>query len=399
MGEPSIPTSPLPEHPELRDVALAMESAGMIGEILDHRFRSVFLSTQWIRFIGLTTDEVKRQYGRSLIIRSIQEDADIVRIEHESGRAWFAHNVPIMRRHLDPADPDFEDLFGPTAPFAAEIEPAQRAPRAWHDRIVFPANQRFRFQRSVLGDQNDLALRINDDTGCFIGVLVLYRGVIPEELMMRLARGDAGLFERMDRVSEPARRPAAILFADLEASTTLSRRLSSRGYFDLIRNLTDVIDSAVVSHTGITGKHAGDGGSALFLVADFAGSESAAARAAIDTARNIRAAGEQLLPDVPISLNVGVHWGATLMVGQVSTGGRLEVTALGDQMNECARIQSVASKGSILASKELIERLDSDDALALDIDPDSIAYTPLGDLAGANEKAIRDAGGIPVTAI
>jgi len=400
MDEQSVPTPRLPEHPELRDVALAVESAGMMGEVLDHRFRSVFLSSEFVRLIGMTSDEIKRQYDRSLIIRSVREDADIVRVEHESGRAWFAHNAPIMRRYLGPADPDFEDVFGPTAPYAAEIEPADRAPRAWHDRIVFPTNRRFRFQRSTVSDQNDLALRINDDAGAFIGVLVLYRSVVPEGLMMRLGRGDLGLFERMDRVSEPARRVAAVLFADLEGSTDLSRRLSSRGYFEVIRDLTDLIDSSVVAHTGIPGKHAGDGGSALFIVADFAWSESAAARAAIETARAIRDGSAELGPsNVQIKVNVGIHWGATLMVGQVSTGGRLEVTALGDQMNECARIQSAASNGSILASKELIERLDTDDGLSTGIDADAIAYTPLAELVGVSDKAIRDAGAISVAAI
>ena len=399
MDEESSSVPLLPEHPELRDIALAVESAGMIGEILDHRFRSVFLSTQFVRLMGMTADEIKRQYGRSLIIRSVREDSDIVRVEHESGRAWFSHNAPIMRRYLDPADSDFADVFGPTAPWAAQIEPAERPPRAWHDRIATPSNRRFRFQRSTVGDQNDLALRINDDTGRLIGVLVLYRSVVPEELMMRLGRGDPGLFERMDRVSEPARRAAAVLFADLEGSTALSRRLSSRGYFELIRDLTDLIDSSVVAHTGIPGNHAGDGGSALFIVADFAGSESAAARAAIETARAIRDGSAELGPtDLQIKVNVGIHWGATLMVGQVSTGGRLEVTALGDQMNECARIQSAASDGSILASKELIERLDTDDALSTGIDS-PVAYTPLAELVGVSDKAIRDAGAISVADI
>jgi class 3 adenylate cyclase len=74
------------------------------------------------------------------------------------------------------------------------------------------------------------------------------------------------------------------------------------------------------------------------------------------------------------------------MVGQVSSGGRLEVTALGDQMNECARIQSAAKNGTILASKELIERLDSDDALTTGVDADTIAYTPVAELASARRE-------------
>lgn len=100
-----------------------------------------------------------------------------------------------------------------------------------------------------------------------------------------------------------------------------------------------------------------------------------------------------------MKLNIGVHSGATLMVGQVATSGRLEVTALGDQMNEGARIEAAATNGAILASKELLERLDSGDGGAVDIDPDGIAYTPLGELEGAGEKAIRDTGAFPVVAI
>jgi len=60
---------------------------------------------------------------------------------------------------------------------------------------------------------------------------------------------------------------------------------------------------------------------------------------------------------------------------------------------------SRSKDGAILASKDLIERLDADDARGTDLDPEAIAYTPLGELDGASDKAIRDAGAIPVTAI
>ncbi len=389
---------PLPEHPELREIALAMEAAGMVFEILDERFRVVFFSTEAARLIGLSAGERDRQYDKSTIVRSLREDATIVRVTDESGAAWFEHNAPIMRRYLEPADADFDEVFGPTAPLALQVEPVEVAPRAWYDRVAFGADLRFR--RSMLGDQNQVQVRINDDAGRFIGVLFIYRGTVPESLLNRLGRGDPRLFERMERVSEPARRPAGILFADLEASGALSRRLSSRGYFDLIRDLTDLIDAAVVARDGIVGKHAGDGGSALFLAADFAESESAAARATIEAARAIRDGAGDLGPDdVPVKLNLGVHWGATLMIGQVATSGRLEVTALGDQMNEGARIEAVAKDGAILASKDLVERLDREDADATGLEPDGIAYTALSEISGASDKAIRDAGSIAVAAI
>jgi class 3 adenylate cyclase len=389
---------PLPEHPELRAIAEAMETAGMLFEIYDARFRCVYMSSERTRLTEMTADEAPRHLGRSAIREVFREDADLIRISRESGTAWFEHNAPFMRRYLDPSDADFEEIFDSTAPFAAAIAPAEVVPRAWYDRLSFPPNLRFR--RSILGDQHSVQWRVSDDKGRFIGVVILLRGVLPESLLHRLGRGDPKLFERMDRVSEPGRRTAAILFADLEASGVLSRHLSSRGYFDLIRELTDLIDTSVIAHDGITGKHAGDGGSALFLTGDFDGSESGAARAAIETARAIRDGSKQLgSEDAEVKVNVGVHWGATLMVGQVATRGRLEVTALGDQMNECARIETAATGGAILASKDLLERLDGADAQATGIALNAIAYTTLGELAAAGDKAVRDAGTIAVTPI
>lgn len=399
MAEGTQYVPQLPEHPELREVALAIESAGMMGEILDSKFRCVFISTETARATGMSPAEANGMLGMSTIARTFDERAaGIMRVTKETGAAWFEHNGPIMRRYVQPADPEFAHVFGPMANLAEQTDPIDVAPRAWHDTVSFPPDLRFR--RTMLGDQNQVHMRINDDNGRFIGILFLYRSMVPESLLNRLGRGNPELFERMDRVSEPGRRAAAILFGDLEASGALSRRLSSRGYFNLIRSLTDLIDSSVVAGDGIVGKHAGDGGSALFLAADFEGSESAAARAAVEAARAIRDGADDLgSDDLPVKLNVGLHWGSTLMVGQIATSGRLEVTALGDQMNEGARIEAAAKDGTILASKDLIERLAGEDARAIGLDPDTIVYTPLGQLDGVGEKVIRDAGSIPVAAI
>lgn len=375
-----------------------MELYGGGGEILDATFRTVYFSSTSAKALGLTADEAKSFYGQSIIRRNIDgTEADVLRTSPESALAWARHNYPIMRGHLEPGEPEFRDVFGPVSEAAARVEPVA-TPGAWHDTVRYSRDLRFR--RYLLGDVSQIQIRINDDNGQFIGVLHLQRSSLPEHVMSLLARGDAALFERMVRVSEPARRPAGVLFADLEASGALSRRLSSRGYFELIRDLTDLIDSSVLANSGIPGKHAGDGGSALFLVEDHGGSESTAARAAIQAGRAIRDGAAHLGPDdLDARLNVGLHWGATLMVGQVATGGRLEVTALGDQMNEGARIEAAARNGAILASKDLIERLDAEDAQTTGVDPDTIAYTPLAELDGASDKAIRDAGAIPVTQI
>ncbi len=212
--------------------------------------------------------------------------------------------------------------------------------------------------------------------------------------------GDAAHFARMQSVAQAGRRPAAILFADLEASSPLARRLSTASYFALGRRLTRAADQCVVDAGGLVGRHVGDGVVAFFL-ATTAGSESAAARACISAARALRsavadvAARSDLQPE-DVVLRFGLHWGSTLYVGQIATSGRSEVTALGDEVNEAARIEACATGGRALASKDLIERLEANDAAALGLDPDRVTYAALGDLGTATEKARRDAPALAV---
>ena len=160
------------------------------------------------------------------------------------------------------------------------------------------------------------------------------------------------------------------------------------------------LEDTVIDAGGLVGRHVGDGVVAFFLT-ETAGSESAAASACIAAARALRAAvrdvaaRSELQPE-DVVLRFGLHWGSTLYVGNISTGGRSEVTALGDEVNEAARIEACATGGRALASKSLIERLDPDDSARLGLDPDRVTYTPLTDLATATEKARRDAPAIAV---
>jgi class 3 adenylate cyclase len=217
------------------------------------------------------------------------------------------------------------------------------------------------------------------------------------------ASGDLRHFARMQQVAKPGRRPAAILFADLESSSALSRRLSTATYFALGRRMTRAADRCVIEAGGLVGRHVGDGVVAFFLAAS-AGSESAAARSCIQAARDLKAAMGDIaarseLGPGDLVMRFGLHWGATPYVGQITTSGRSEVTALGDEVNEGARIEACATGGRTLASKELLERLEPEDARALGLDPGRLTYTPLAALPSATEKARRDAPAIAVCAL
>ena len=96
-------------------------------------------------------------------------------------------------------------------------------------------------------------------------------------------------------------------------------------------------------------------------------------------------------------MRIGLHWGTDPYIGRLLTSGRTEVTALGQEVNEGARIEACAPAGGILASKALLERLDPEDARVLGIDPADTQYMPIAELSDAPEKARLDAPVLAVT--
>ena len=122
------------------------------------------------------------------------------------------------------------------------------------------------------------AMRVRDQDGRFIGIVMQLKPAVGMSTIGAIASiGDLGHFERMQRVTTAGRRPAAILFADLEGSSSLARRLSTASYFALGRRLVRAADQCVIDAGGLVGRHVGDGVVAFFLV-ETAGSDSAAAR-------------------------------------------------------------------------------------------------------------------------
>jgi class 3 adenylate cyclase len=246
-----------------------------------------------------------------------------------------------------------------------------------------------------------LVVRLRRPSGELAGTLLMMKPAARMSTISAVVSNvDLDHFERMLAVSHPARRPGAVLMADLEGSSTLSRKLSSDTFFRIGRRLVLATDRCVVDAGGLVGRHVGDGVAAFFLAETF-GSESAAARACVATARAIRDAARDVAARSGIDadelvVRFGLHWGSMLTVGNITTPGRMEVTALGDEVNEAARIEACASGGRILASKSLLERLERDDAAALDVDPVRSTYVVLSELTTATDKARRDAPHIAV---
>jgi class 3 adenylate cyclase len=396
MSSVDSPTCPLPTDPVLGAMAIAMRDAGQWGEIVDASWRWVYV-----------TDDLRLSYGGLLGL------ADVVVGDHYMGSAavdarlaWRAgpNTLELVRENLaalgglmvadtaggadelrvlvHPQVRDIVDRLSSQSPPALSCE--WRGMHSGHEESAHVT-----------------AVRLHDAAGRLAGTALMYKPAVSMAVLGALAGGgDLGHFERMQRVARPARQPAAILFADLEASSPLARRLSTASYFALGRRLVRAADQCIIDAGGLVGRHAGDGVVAFFL-AQSAGSESGAARACVTACRALRgvlsdvARRSDLGPD-EVVLRFGLHWGSRLYVGLITSAGRSEINALGDEVNETARIEACATGGRALASKDLIERLEPHDAAALDLSPDRVSYSQLGDLSSANEKVRRDAPAIAV---
>jgi class 3 adenylate cyclase len=397
---------PLPDNGVLAAAASALGEAGYSAWLLDASWRVVYVTDEALRqyaSLGTTAVPIGAHYFSAEAVRFRMATFGGAYAVRESHRAFFSNLAPYVLASTPGGhdelrgvvDPDLADLVDGLRP--------QEIPVMWVVRSQVAARETSvagsRHETSVMGSL--LWMRIKDGRGQLAGLCFLVKPAAGMSLIaVMTAMADVGHLERMRAVARPDRRPAAILMADLEASSPLARRLSTAQYFAFGRHLLHAADECVVDAGGIVGRHAGDGVVALFL-AETAGSETTAARSCITAARNLRdsladVAARSAIPPSELSLRFGLHWGASLYVGGIATPGRTEVTALGDEMNEAARIEACATGGRPLASKALIERLNKSDANELGLDTDHMTYTPLADLSTATDKARRDAPTIAV---
>jgi class 3 adenylate cyclase len=383
-------------HPELAHWAGLFERLRWAGFLLDRDFRLVWTSPDLKRFLDSPADE-ELGYGLH-VFEAFSREAWRGIASKESRARLIRDLAPVVMHDASGQRIELESVSDRVSALLQESDqrPFTRAIATSVDYVEPGGDTALPVMRV-----NMALTPLRDERGEFVGAVGLgYMSVRPG-LVSLLARGDEAMYERMANLVEPQSHTGAILFCDLVGSTDLARTLPTAEYFRLIRSLWTEIDGLVAHSQGIVGKHAGDGASAFFLVGDL-GSQSQAASAAIRTARAIHDRSEAIFGtalDRTCLMRVGIHWGSSLYIGQLVPGGRLDITALGDTVNECARIQECADPHQTLASKELIEQLLPDDAAAFEIDADEIRYRPLAEIEDVSEKAIAVAGAIPVAVV
>ena len=388
---------PLPDDPVLAEWAAVMCETGDWGWIVDARWNLLYMTdaqrysfAAGVERVPLVVDE--HVFGPNMVALSAAWRTGPTM--SSSWRELFRDAGGLVLTDTPGGRAELESLVDPSlADLIVDLVPSTASAVTGHQMAT----------ATVAGTALVVSkiLRIRDVDGELRGTAILYKPAVSMEILGAMAfERDLGHVERLQMVARARRRPAAILFGDLEGSSALSRRLSTSNYFTAVRRIVRATDSCVVDAGGVVGRHVGDGVVAFFPVEVF-DSESAAARACVTAARSMEVAMGDVaersgLPADEVSMRFGLHWGSTLYMGNISTVARSEVTALGDEVNEAARIEACATGGRLLASKPLVERLDPDDAAALAIDPEEVTYTQLADVTNATEKARRDAPAIAV---
>jgi class 3 adenylate cyclase len=392
VGEPC----PLPDDPVLAEWATALRDMGDWGWIVDPSWKLRFITDEQRLSLAADIEMAPMLVGEHLFGPEMTEMSTQWRTHIGSNpwRDFFANVGDLILADTAGGKAELRSVLDPLwVEMVDELSPSHA------DVITGTMASVGTGERGGIVLQK--TLRIRDANGGLRGAAIIFKPAVGMNVLGTMAlERDPGHLTRMRSMASARRRPAAILFADLEGSSALSRTLSTSSYFAAGRRIVRATDRCVVDAGGLVGRHVGDGVVAFFPVEVF-DSESAAARACISAARNIEAAMPEVasrceLPAEQLVMRFGLHWGSTIYMGNIGTLARSEVTALGDEVNEAARIEACATGGRLLASKPLVERLNGDDATTLGIDPDHVTYTQLANLTTATEKARRDAPAIAV---
>lgn len=148
------------------------------------------------------------------------------------------------------------------------------------------------------------------------------------------------------------KREVTILFADIRGFTPMTERLEPTEVVKILNAYFSCMIDVIYEHEGTLDKFLGDGIMCLFgAPINQPDHAIRAARAAIgmkhalaEFNRRQQEAGQQTL-HVGIGINTG-----DAVVGNVGSEKRLEYTAIGDNVNLAARLQSIAKGGQILIS-------------------------------------------------
>jgi len=150
----------------------------------------------------------------------------------------------------------------------------------------------------------------------------------------------------------------SILFLDVRGFTTLSERLKPEEVVGFLNMMFNLITEKALENHGTIDKFIGDAAMILFNAPlDVPNHEYYAVKTAYDIQKGMEAVRQQIQDTygVSISVGIGVNTGE-VVVGNIGSYLRVDYTAIGDNVNTAARIESNTIANQILVSEITYER-------------------------------------------
>ncbi|OPL11484.1 MAG: hypothetical protein AVO39_05240 [delta proteobacterium MLS_D] len=197
------------------------------------------------------------------------------------------------------------------------------------------------------------------------GILFIYehREELLDGIMEYLHNRGAVIQELLSK-KMPTLIPFAVLVADLQESCRICAELPPEEYFEMIHEMRDILENVFKKYYGIHGKHAGDGMVYYFLKQRDSNYIVNALSCALEVKERMREFSRRWKDRKrwlnELYLNIGINEGEEYF-GVLRASSSIEFTALGETINYAARISYLARFGSILVTKNLVNKLKNED--------------------------------------
>lgn len=158
------------------------------------------------------------------------------------------------------------------------------------------------------------------------------------------------------------KKDVTLMFIDIRGFTTLSEKMDPEKVIDILNDYLDLCAQSIFKFEGTIDKFMGDGVMAIYGAPI---EQDDHALRSVKTAIDIQEQSEALTTrikeqyDYEIGFGIGINSGECI-VGNVGSKDRLDYTAIGDDVNLAARLESKAKAMQILISDKTYEKIKDD---------------------------------------
>ncbi len=200
------------------------------------------------------------------------------------------------------------------------------------------------------------------------GKVLVWKGNLASSVQSLGSEGQerASILQTLDsRLAAAERRQLTVMFCDLVGSTTLSAQLDPEELREVVQAYQETCTKVIRRYEGYVAQHLGDGLLVYFgYPAAHEDDAVRAVRAGLEIVAELSRLNEQMSVTVgarrrraptdptttpPLQVRIGIHTGL-VVIGEIGSGEKREVLALGETPNIAARVQGAAEPDTVVVS-------------------------------------------------